>query len=70
MAYTQTDLDTLDAAIASGERRVRVNGREVEYRSVAEMMQARAHVATAIAAAAAGSQASSLRRFNFATLRE
>ena len=30
----------LEAAIASGERRVRFEGREVEYRSVEEMLRA------------------------------
>lgn len=44
MALTQTDLDTLDSAIASGELKVSYNGRMVEFRSVAELKSARAHV--------------------------
>lgn len=37
MAYTQTDLDKLQAAIAKGARRVRMNGEEVEFRTLKEM---------------------------------
>lgn len=44
MALSQTDLDNLDAAIASGELKVAVNGRMVEYRSIGELTAARAHV--------------------------
>lgn len=68
MALTQSDLDALDAAIASGELTVEVNGRRVTYRSVPELMQARAHVAQVV------SQASPARRvrsvaFTFGTMR-
>lgn len=41
MAYTQSDLDAIDRAIATGTRRVTVDGRSVEYRDVAEMMRVR-----------------------------
>lgn len=37
MAYTQQDLDRLQAAMARGVRRVEINGETVEYRSIAEM---------------------------------
>lgn len=40
MAWTQTDIDTLKAAIARGVRKVRINGEEVEYGSMTEMRQA------------------------------
>ena len=40
MAFTQTDLDALKAALASGELRVKYAGREVEYRSIEELKQA------------------------------
>lgn len=46
MALTQTDLDNLDAAIAAAELTVEVNGRRVTYRSIDELMRARAHVAS------------------------
>ena len=41
MAWTQADLDTLEAAMVSGQRRVRLNGREVEYHSIDQMVKAR-----------------------------
>jgi len=41
MAWTQTDLDKISAAIASGAKRVRFQTHEVEYQSVAEMLKAR-----------------------------
>ena len=41
MAWSQTDLDSIEAAITSGQRRVRLNGREVEYHSVGDMLKAR-----------------------------
>jgi hypothetical protein len=37
MAYTQTQLDDLRAAIAEGVTKVAANGRTVEYRSLDEM---------------------------------
>lgn len=48
MALTQTDLDALDTAIASGELTVRLADRLVTYRSIPELIQARAHVAKVI----------------------
>lgn len=40
MAFTQTDIDTLKAAIASGALSVRyADGREVTYRSLKEMRE-------------------------------
>jgi hypothetical protein len=41
MAWTQADLDAIEAAVVSGQRRVRLNGREVEYHSVGDMLKAR-----------------------------
>ncbi|MCB1889067.1 MAG: hypothetical protein KDH20_15780 [Rhodocyclaceae bacterium] len=42
MAVTQADIDALTAALASGERSVRMpSGAMVEYRSVAEIRTAR-----------------------------
>ena len=37
MSYTQTQVDAMRAAIASGATRVRMNGEEVQYRSLNEM---------------------------------
>lgn len=44
MAFTQTDLDNIDKAIASGAKRVRFQDREVEYNSTAGMLKARAYI--------------------------
>lgn len=41
MAFTQTDLDNLNSAIASGKRRVRLGQREIEYHSIEQMLKAR-----------------------------
>lgn len=41
MAFTQSDVDTLKAAIATGAMRVRyADGREITYRSQAELERA------------------------------
>ncbi len=40
MAWTQSEIDALKAAIASGTKSVSVNGRTVTYHSLAEMRQA------------------------------
>jgi hypothetical protein len=41
MAVSQADIDTLNAAIASGERVVVLNGQSVTYRSVDDLIKAR-----------------------------
>lgn len=48
MAFTQTDLDNVERAIASGELSFKSNGREVMYRSMADLMAARDLIAKAI----------------------
>jgi hypothetical protein len=37
MAFTQTDIDNLEAAIARGVKKVKQGDEEVEYRSLSEM---------------------------------
>lgn len=49
MAFTQTDLDNVERAIASGELTVRYNGREVTHRSMSDLMAARDLIAKALA---------------------
>ena len=68
MALTQTDLDALDAAIATSELEVEVAGRRVRYRSTAELLQARQHVAAVIATATTTQRTGSYR-FNLTTSR-
>ena len=52
MAFTQTDLDNINAAIATGELLVEVNGRKVQYRSMDDLVKARAIITADLAAAA------------------
>ena len=52
MAATQDDIDTLNAALRSGERKLRfADGKEVEYRSVAELLRARDDAVAELASA-------------------
>jgi hypothetical protein len=55
MAFTSSDLDAVDRAIASGELTVRSNDRDrmVTYRSMDELTAARAAISGALAAASA-----------------
>ena len=41
MAYTLTQLEALEAAIATGELSVSYDGKQVTYRSIAELTAAR-----------------------------
>jgi len=50
MSFSQADLHTLDRAIASGTLKVRVDGKEVTYRSMDELRFARKFVADQLAA--------------------
>lgn len=52
MAWTQTDLDAINAAIATGARRVRFQTHEVEYQSVGDLLRARDAIAAEVGAAA------------------
>lgn len=65
MAFTQTDLDAVNTAIASGELKIEVQGRSVQYRSVAELVTARDIIKAEIAEAAA-TTTSDVRRGSFA----
>lgn len=56
MAFTTADLDALDRAISSGELRVRLNDREVTYRSTDELLDARAYIAAQLATASPAKQ--------------
>jgi len=68
MALTKTDLDNIDAAIATGELEVEFNGRRVKYRSVTELMAARAHVASVVSASSSA-RPQAAYRVNFSTSR-
>lgn len=68
MALTQNDLDALDAAIATSELEVEIDGRRVRYRSTSELLAARKHVAGVIAAGSPVRRTGGYR-FNFTTSR-
>lgn len=53
MAVTQQDIDALNAAIASGERMVVLNGQSVTYRSIDDLIKARNDLRKEMADAAA-----------------
>jgi len=55
MAYTSADLESIDRAISSGEFTVKTQDRMVTYRTIDELMQARAHIASALSAQLQGS---------------
>ncbi len=64
MAYTQTDLDNVKAAIASGELSVESNGKKVVFRSIDDLLKARDDIAAELATASAVT--SGTRRGTFA----
>ncbi|WP_273820579.1 phage head-tail joining protein [Pseudomonas asplenii] len=51
MAYTQAHLDAVELAIAQGEKTVRYADRNVEYRTVDELIRARDLIRTDLARA-------------------
>lgn len=55
MAFSQSDLDAVNAALASGELMVRTaDGKQVTYRSVAELERARQIILDGLASQVAG----------------
>ncbi|MDN4057135.1 hypothetical protein QPK31_02745 [Massilia sp. YIM B02769] len=68
MALTQSDLDALDTAIASGTLSVEFGGRKVTYQSTASLIEARNHVATVVNATGRN-RGPSVFRFGFTTSR-
>lgn len=71
MPFTSTDLANVDAAIASGELAVEVNGKRITYRSVPELLDARAAILSEIATAGTASAGTrrGAYRVNFTTAR-
>jgi len=50
MAWTQTDLDTLDVAYKQGARRVRIGERDIEFHSVDDYIKLRNLISNELAA--------------------
>lgn len=69
MAFTSADLDSINAAIASGELTVSVQGRTVTYRSIDDLLKAKAAVESGIALQAGATRVRT-GYFTFATARE
>lgn len=67
MAYTQTDLDAVKAAIASGELTVEHNGRKVTYRSMDDLLKAKAVIEAELVPV--GNRRGGVFRQTFSTLR-
>jgi hypothetical protein len=65
MAYTTDDLNSLDAAIKGSRLTVRIADRLTTYRSIDELIKARAHVAGVLASQSAPTR--SYPRFQQAT---
>jgi protein-disulfide isomerase-like protein with CxxC motif len=64
MAWTQADLDTLRAHMASGVQKVRyADGREVTYHSLDQMLAAEKVISAAISMADASSSSVIRRKF-------
>jgi len=55
MAVTQTDIDNLNAAIATGEKAVILDGQSITYRSISDLIAARNDLQTQLNKAAAAS---------------
>ncbi|HOQ47741.1 MAG TPA: hypothetical protein PLA43_10745 [Bryobacteraceae bacterium] len=62
MPWTQQQLDAIETAIASGELTVRFGDRTVTYRSMAELLQARAVIKESLAT----ESGTAIDRFSFA----
>lgn len=56
MAYTTTHLAAIEAAIATGELTVKVDGREVTYRSVGDLLKAKREIEAGLVASGATAQ--------------
>lgn len=54
MAWTQSDLDAIEKAIATGARRVRYQTHEVEYQSIGDMLKVRQIIKDELAGNAPG----------------
>ena len=61
MSFSQSDLDNINAAVATGELSVEVSGRKVVYRSMDDLLKARAIIQGDLAADGATSQSAPRR---------
>jgi hypothetical protein len=68
MALTQTDLDVLDRAIATGTLSVEFDGRKMVYQTTSQLIEARNHVASVVNASSQN-RGPKLFKFRFTTTR-
>jgi hypothetical protein len=66
MAVSQQDIDALDAAIASGERVVVLNGQSVTYRSIPDLIAAKTYLENELAKAQLKQQGTAHRKRTYA----
>ena len=69
MAFTQSDLDNINAAIATGEMTVELNGRRVTYRDITQLMRARTLIQSELSGVGSSSRPRSVYQFQFTTAR-
>lgn len=69
MAFSTADLDSINAAIASGELTVSVQGRSVTYRSIDDLFKAKRAIEDGLRAQSSAPRART-GYFTFATSRE
>lgn len=69
MAFSTADLDSINAAIASGELTVSVQGRSVTYRSLDDLLKAKRVIEDGLRTQSAAPRART-GYFTFATARE
>lgn len=69
MAFSSADLDSINAAIASGELTVSVQGRSVTYRSISDLLKAKQAIEDGLRAQSPTPRART-GYFTFATSRE
>ncbi len=55
-SYTQEDLDAIEDAIAKGARRVKYTDKEIEYRSLKEMMEIRDFIKRCLSGSTSGAR--------------
>ena len=65
MAFQQSDLDALNAALVSGAKYVRIGDRLIEYRTQTELVALIAYVQSQIAAPAASTTSPDLIQASF-----
>lgn len=65
MAFQQSDLDNITAALGASELTVEVEGRRVTYRSLKDLQTQRALIAAELSAAASASASATTRRGSY-----